>query len=69
MSQLKGWCAGIAFLSAVQLSDFREMNLGDTDLMIAVLLLLLLLGNDLPVSELAFHEHMSALLKGCRKRR
>src|ERR1700688_1488944 len=69
MSQLKGWCVGIAFLSAVQLSDFREMNLSDPDLLIAVLLLLLFLGNDLPVSEVAFHEYMRALLKGFLKRR
>jgi hypothetical protein len=37
---------GIALLSTVELGDFREMNLGDTNPVIAVLLLLLFFGKN-----------------------
>jgi hypothetical protein len=43
-------------VSAVELSDFREMNLGNTNLVIAVLPLLLFFGNELAMAELAFQD-------------
>ena len=45
------------------------MNFGDTNLLIAVLLLWLFLGNELAIAELAFHSEMRAFPESCRKRR
>ena len=55
---------GIALLGAVELGDFRGMNFGDTNLVIAVLLLLLFLRNEFPVAELTFPGYMRTLLQG-----
>ena len=51
---------GIALLGAVELGDFREMNFGDANFMIAVLLLLLFLRHEFTVTELAFDSEMRA---------
>jgi hypothetical protein len=55
---------GIALFGSVELGDFRQMNFGDTNFLIAVLRLLLFLRNEFAVAELAFHRHVRTLLQG-----
>ena len=45
------------------------MNFGDANFVVAVLLLLLFLRNELAITELAFNGQMRALPESCRKRR
>src|SRR5690349_15864756 len=59
----------IALLGAVQLRDSPKMNFGDTNFVVAVLLLLLFLRNELAIAELAFHGEMRAFPESRRKRR
>ena len=59
---------GIAPLGAVELGDFREMNFGDTNCLIAVLRLLLFLRREFALAEFAFHGHVRTLVQSCSKR-
>jgi hypothetical protein len=67
--QLGHWRVWIAFFRAVELRDSPEMNFGDTNLVIAVLLLFLFLGNELAIAEFAFHGQVRTFPESCRKRR
>src|SRR5882762_2678465 len=68
-SELGNGRVRIALLRAVQLRDSPKMNFGDTNFVVAVLLLLLFLRNELAIAQLAFHGEVRALLESRRKRR
>src|ERR1700758_5422763 len=52
--QLRHWRIWVALFRAVELRDSPQMNFGDTNFVIAVLLLFLFLGNELAIAQLAF---------------
>src|SRR4029077_3431276 len=59
----------VALFRAVELRDSPQMNFGDTNFVVAVLLLFLFLRNELAIAELAFHRQMCAFPESRRKRR
>ena len=68
-SELGNGRVRIALLGAVELRDSPKMNFGDTNFVVAVLLLFLFLGHELAIAEFALDGEMCALPERRRKRR